>query len=152
MKFRKLRIAWSVACGIACVLLIALWVRSYWCADVIDIPRSKYLVEVGSEYGKIGIVKFDDPSISAGRWEFVSEDPRPPGGDVWLWPTLLGFARPVTPGMSAIVVPHWFLVLQFASAGALPRLQGFQRFSLRTLLIATTLVAVVLGLIVWAVH
>src|SRR6478672_8285240 len=30
MRFRKLRIAWSVACGIACVLLIVLWVRSYW--------------------------------------------------------------------------------------------------------------------------
>ena len=28
MKYRKLRIAWSVACGIACLLLIALWVRS----------------------------------------------------------------------------------------------------------------------------
>jgi len=28
MKFRKLRIAWSVGCGIACVLLIAVWVRS----------------------------------------------------------------------------------------------------------------------------
>ena len=33
MRFRKLRIAWSVACGIACVLLIVLWVRSYWSCD-----------------------------------------------------------------------------------------------------------------------
>src|SRR6476660_6623621 len=31
MKFRKLRIAWSAVWGIACVLLIALWVRSYQC-------------------------------------------------------------------------------------------------------------------------
>src|SRR5438045_559825 len=29
MRFRKLRIAWSVMCGIICVLLIALWMRSY---------------------------------------------------------------------------------------------------------------------------
>ena len=29
MRFRKLRIAWSVVCGVACVLLIVLWVRSY---------------------------------------------------------------------------------------------------------------------------
>jgi hypothetical protein len=29
MKFRKLRIAWSVFCGLACVLLVVLWVRSY---------------------------------------------------------------------------------------------------------------------------
>jgi hypothetical protein len=29
MRFRKLRNAWSVAWGIACVLLVVLWVRSY---------------------------------------------------------------------------------------------------------------------------
>src|SRR6476620_2384492 len=29
LRFRKLRIAWSVFCGLACVLLIVLWVRSY---------------------------------------------------------------------------------------------------------------------------
>src|SRR5262245_46484708 len=28
--FRTLRIAWSVAFGILCLLLIVLWVRSYW--------------------------------------------------------------------------------------------------------------------------
>ena len=33
MRYRKLRIAWSVVCGIACVLLIALWVRSYSSLD-----------------------------------------------------------------------------------------------------------------------
>ena len=30
MRFRKLRIAWSVAWGIVCVLFIVLWVWSYW--------------------------------------------------------------------------------------------------------------------------
>ncbi len=35
MKYRKLRIAWSVAWGIACVLLIVLWVRSYTWNDLI---------------------------------------------------------------------------------------------------------------------
>jgi hypothetical protein len=30
MRFRKLRIAFSATCLIACVLLIVLWVRSYW--------------------------------------------------------------------------------------------------------------------------
>jgi hypothetical protein len=33
MRFRKLRIAFSVACGIACLLLIGMWVRSYWNLD-----------------------------------------------------------------------------------------------------------------------
>ena len=34
MKFRKLRIAWSVAWGAVAVLLCALWVRNYWSGDV----------------------------------------------------------------------------------------------------------------------
>ena len=32
MSFRKLRIAWSVVCGIACLLLIVFWVRSVFFA------------------------------------------------------------------------------------------------------------------------
>jgi hypothetical protein len=38
MKYSKLRIAWAVVCGIVCVLLIALWVRSYWWWDSVVIP------------------------------------------------------------------------------------------------------------------
>jgi hypothetical protein len=35
MRFRKLRIAWSVLWGLAAVLLIALWVRSYHHVDIV---------------------------------------------------------------------------------------------------------------------
>ena len=45
MRFRKLRIAWSVVWGLACVLLIALWVRSYWYWDdvtIASIPPCAY--------------------------------------------------------------------------------------------------------------
>ena len=30
MKYRKLRIAWSVAWGVVTVLLVTIWVQSYW--------------------------------------------------------------------------------------------------------------------------
>jgi hypothetical protein len=30
MRFRKLRIAWSVGCIVLCVLLVEMWLRSYW--------------------------------------------------------------------------------------------------------------------------
>src|SRR6476660_4929266 len=36
MRFRKLRIAWSVMCAIACVLLIVMWVRSYSHRDTFE--------------------------------------------------------------------------------------------------------------------
>ena len=46
--------------------------------------------------------------------------------------------------------PHWFSVAVFGILGTLPWLPWSPRFTLRTLLIATTLVAVVLGAIVYA--
>jgi hypothetical protein len=47
------------------------------------------------------------------------------------------------------VIPHWFAISVFAALGYMLG-RGPFRFSLRTLLIVTTLVAVVLGAIVWA--
>ena len=49
---------------------------------------------------------------------------------------------------TAIGLPHWFALVVVALLATSPWLS--YRFSLRTLLIATTLVAVVLGLIVWS--
>jgi hypothetical protein len=52
-----------------------------------------------------------------------------------------------------IQLPHWTLVLMTGICGAAPWIRQLKwRFTTRTLLIATTLVAVVLGLIVWAAH
>ena len=51
---------------------------------------------------------------------------------------------------SGVMVPDWFLILVVAALSAAPWIPG--RFSLRTLLIATTLIAVVLGLVVIMRH
>src|SRR5262245_45649718 len=37
-RFRKLRIAWSVGWGLVAVLLVVLWVRSYWRIDMYATP------------------------------------------------------------------------------------------------------------------
>jgi hypothetical protein len=52
--------------------------------------------------------------------------------------------------MFLIGLSQWALLAAFAVVAAVPWLPA--RFSLRTLLIVTTLVAVVLGLIVWQVR
>ena len=52
--------------------------------------------------------------------------------------------------VSAIVLPNWFAVAMSAGAAVAPWIRW--QFSLRTLLIATMLVAVVLGIIVWLNH
>ena len=49
-----------------------------------------------------------------------------------------------------LTVPNWFLVSLIGSLAAVPWIKWSKRFSLRTLLIATTLVAVLLGAIIYA--
>src|SRR5688572_24972679 len=54
MRFRKLRIAWSVAWGIACLLLIVLWMRSYWYIDYMNTyTSSERSVSFSSRFGVI---------------------------------------------------------------------------------------------------
>jgi hypothetical protein len=51
------------------------------------------------------------------------------------------------PGTARILIPHWFTAFSCAAIGSAPWLRW--RFSLRALLIATTRIAIVLGLIAW---
>jgi len=108
----------------ACVLLIVLWVRSYGWAS------APILWSFSIELNKYFIVHLLRGGIGASIVQFHSSG---------------------APEASGIAAPFWLLVpltvaLSFASW--LP--WWSKRFSLRTLLIATTLVAVVLGLVVWA--
>jgi hypothetical protein len=153
MRFRKLRIAWSVACGIACVLLIVLWVRSYYVTDRIVIVRSSVgTVRAYSAAGQLitiattSAVQTKPPEIwpNGGGTRIID-----PPLDFIIYPEF-GFAAGRLTNASYFQLPHWFLVTVFAMLTTLPWLQS--RFTLRTLLIVTTLVAVVLGLIVWSVR
>ena len=49
-------------------------------------------------------------------------------------------------GDGSVMMPYWFVVAVSSVFSVLP---WIRRFSLRTMLIVTTLIAVVLGLIVW---
>src|SRR5689334_7673711 len=54
MKYRKLRIAWLAMWGLLTVLLLVLWVRSYWWIDVIDWFGSKTLISAAMSRGQFG--------------------------------------------------------------------------------------------------
>src|SRR6185295_473373 len=71
MSFHKLRIAWSVVWGLAAVLLIVLWVRSYWWMDQLGSPWSRTrILMVGSlEGGLLVQVPFHDWGY---RWNVKS--------------------------------------------------------------------------------
>jgi hypothetical protein len=147
MKYRKLRIAWSVAWGIMAVLLVALWVRSRYAMDDImgPLPWSRGFGAM-SRSGGIGLlIHRGEGSL---HWNLRTQ----PAHEVILpYQTALGFVQYLTTADSYRVrVPDWSLLLLLAALTVSPWIEHFKwRFSLRTLLVATTLVAVGLGLIVW---
>jgi predicted alpha/beta superfamily hydrolase len=61
----------------------------------------------------------------------------------------LGFYAKFRPGRFDFDLPYWFVVLLSAIFALPPWIRWSKRFSLRALLIVTTLVAVVLGMIAW---
>jgi hypothetical protein len=142
---RYLRIAVTVLCLAACVLLIALWVRSYKSED----RAQGHVNSVGIRfYSSRGwIVCFKNNAFGPGQYPWSLDL----GGDYWLAANdgRLGFTSPVAffsgTATSNISAPHWIVIFIVTLIAAVPWLPW--RFSLRTLLIAMTLVAVGLGLI-----
>ena len=153
LRFRKLQIAWSLACGIVCLLLIVFWVRShYWVEQVfVPVTRSSF-VSVGSMPNRFGVgLTHQSPNgtlstLSMPTMEWLAamyEETSTPQTDAF-WSDAMTFSI----SADGMIMPYWFGVLLSAAFGTAPRLRW--RFSLRTLIIATTLVAVVLGLAVYA--
>jgi hypothetical protein len=145
MRFRKLRIAFSVACGVLGLLLIALWVRSYWRFDsLLTRNNNNVYTNIGSNNGTVTIMR--SGSIHAGpllpslNWQLRSKD-------AIGWRAT--FQWSLSPDIR-IYLPYPSLVLPILAAAIIPWLRLSNRFSLRTLLVAMTVVAALLGVLVWA--
>jgi hypothetical protein len=140
MRFRKLRIAFSATCLVACVLLIALWVRSrHHRHNFLSRVTANRVFATFSDQGMIA-VEFGTNSYPQPRHGFFRSFATRADQITSRWSLQLNDKH------SYLTVPHWAVIAFVAAVGAAPWLRW--RFSLRTLLIATTLVAVVLGLIV----
>jgi len=152
MKYRKLRIAWSVAWGVLCLLLIVLWVRSYWVCDIFCI-RLGYPINQWMQSHDGGLMY--DPSANLVQSEFFK----------WITHPAAEFRNHevITPSTSPVlgfrwskgiktraVIPHWFLTSVFFGLAATPWLPW--RFSLRTLLIGMTVAAIGLGWIIYEIR
>jgi hypothetical protein len=140
MRFRQLRIAWSVFWGLAAVLLIVLWVRSYWAGDSLVWNHGRR-VAVASMHGQIRVA----------TWNIFL-----PGGSLFQWLPVGTMSDGIGPwffGTSRegilVIAPHRLPIAVLALFAAIPWIPCSNRFTLRTLLIATTVVAVVLGLEVY---
>jgi hypothetical protein len=154
---RGLKITWTVFCGIACLLLIVLWVRSYWRVDTVRLnATANRVLQVSVAPGRLLVVSADrspgwlPDHVSADDFRdmvlsqhFATESLRPLSYDECL--------EMKFPGNHTF--PFWTIVFATSILAITPWLPWWShRFSLRTLLIATTLLCVVLGLAVWAVR
>jgi hypothetical protein len=145
---RWLRITWTAFWGIAALMLSVLWVRSYWWKDAVTIV-TKIPTVVNSFEGTVSINRFSSVPYSGWTWDSTPTDEidsRMRGvitARHWSYLSI--------PSITAVRFPSWFPVLISATLSPIPWMrQPRWRFSLRTLLVATTLVAAGLGLIVWA--
>jgi hypothetical protein len=150
MNYRKLRIAWSVGCGLLAVLLCVLWVRSYWFFEMFSACKvsENHIIAVLSVPG-VFCVAINPIADSPPPWSRESTDA------VEWWTDAVELEQvPYTSRVIgtfkfelwAVVVPYWFVVSLCAGISTAPWLR--RQFSLRTLLIATTIVAVCIGLAV----
>jgi hypothetical protein len=159
---RYLRIAWSVGCGILCLLLIALWVRSYWWTDNIYYrPGHLDSFRLKSQFGVVQYTPGIEVPWRGGphlHMEWVRHSYRYYSEKSDLQ-TISPIERPLRgvnrSTRSASQIPHgqvryWHFVILSATIAAAPWFRW--RFSLRTLLIAMTLVAVLLGVIVYSMR
>lgn len=142
-KHRKLRFAFLATCGIICLLMVVLWVRSYWWHDTVICYRGGDWYGVESAWGVLHTNVMVNVGVSDGWYRSSNRlaEKRFP---------YLAFGWQGRVGGSVFTAhcSHWIPVLMFAALATAPWIKW--RFSLRTLLIATTLVAVLLGAVVWA--
>jgi hypothetical protein len=149
MRFRKLRIAFSAVCGVVCLLLIALWVRSYWWYDIFNVQLAESRpLRIYSQSGLFYIGTAHDLGSDRhkpGDWSFHHSQIERDRNELWTW---FRFRCQLIWNDFFIFVPHWALVLTSGAFAAIAYFKSNCRFSLRSFLLATTLVALILGIII----
>ena len=141
---RYLRIAFSAMCGVVCLLLIVLWVRSYWQWDALQYEDLSESIDVGAQNGFLFVGK--TYQIGKGRWWFGSDPAEFPADLKSHLSINLDDGNGDLLGPS-VTIPLWLIVLFFVALGIAP--WPPRQFSLRTLLVFTTGIAALLGILVY---
>ena len=146
---KYLRIAVSVLSLTACVLLIALWVRSYWRRDMYAVNCSaNQQLGVDIFPGTLYLFNSSEPGVR--NYTMVNQFSWQEGQNMLDQAVPTRFAgigvKFADIGNSTLVVPCWFLTLLPATIAVAPWIKW--RFSLRALLIGMTVAAVLLGMVV----
>jgi hypothetical protein len=157
MRRRLLSIA-SIVCLVAFVALMGMWVRSYYWSDCIGWSNKKsFVIAFTSLHGRVRFLQLNlPPGTHLGYTRIFVQLP----AKGVMFDTDNDIERPGAVASSrfywssrasdkTVAVPFWFLVVASGSLAMLLRMRWPLRFSLRSMLIATTFLAVVLGMIAW---
>ena len=152
------RIAWTAFFGVGCMLLVDLWLVSYWYhVSIRAWPAPRCLVGCQAFRGwlswQVDVFRLGDPVLAAPHSRFIVLTPPSNLMPVilpepkWNWRAQ---SRPTQRSL-AITMPFRFLVPITIIFLCLPWLNAPKRFSLRTLLIAITLVGLLLGILAYMI-
>jgi hypothetical protein len=147
---KYLRIAVTALSLTACVLLIALWVRSYWRLDGLSVPITiTRRIEIWSGGARLEfrMAEYIGPSGPSNPWNLA----RLSRNEVLDYMKAAGIKRETRyfgQTQFGFLLPTWLFVLIAISGATAPWLPW--QFSLRTLLIVMTVFAVGLGVIIAA--
>lgn len=152
---RGLRIAVSAVCGVLCVLLVVLWVRSYQVVDAVSGTRGPKSYYGGAYKGEVGLSSIIPVNQTQIAWDWFTE---PIDSRQSLFSEGVGYRIKRIPGIQVahfgngwhLVVSLWLPIMVSLSLAGVIWVPG--RFSLRTMLIAITLIAAVLGWIGYALQ
>jgi hypothetical protein len=113
MEYRKLRIMWSAAWGLVALVILVLWVRSYWVNEWLQLYRGQSLQNISNYRGKLFYDSIREiPAAKTPQWSWKSERitpaTLPPLIDNGHEPeTTLGFGWFPARNSVAVFVPHW---------------------------------------------
>ena len=150
---RYLRYAAAVVFALLAVGFVAPWVRSYTSCDAAGLnPGGKHAFSITSYRGAVWVQRFDaDRTRDQRLWVYVII----PAEAIYIHAPgngLLGLR--LFREESCVVklsLPYWFLAASSLALAALFAFKRTWRYSLRTVLVATTLLAGLLGLAVYLV-
>jgi hypothetical protein len=156
---KYLRIAVTALSVTACVLLIVLWVRSYWRFDTVEGDIGGHLVRLLTASGNL---RFDvvNPRNTPPQWNWSTEvikekqsvglNPLDRDGGRSFSCRLFNIST--SPRRTYAWMPFLVPVLLAASLGVFPWAIAIRRFSLKALMILCTLVAVGLGVFLFVIR
>jgi hypothetical protein len=149
---RRIRIAFAILFGIICVLSVVFWVRSYYWYQAVFVRQGTIVYAVGA-YGGYVCASIR-PAYAKGKAWKVNDWPMDKNREVVAREAkatnIFGFGgEKYHEGVAVLLVPAWFV--SFGSGGASLLLWRAKAvaFTVRNLLIATALVAAILGLVVY---